>query len=132
LHYHFPWLVAANLRWSVFCAATKRPMRLGLDWTPYFEVADSDAPYREKLAAYAAIARERFQADEFEDFCATHLPHLDQVVWDFFASDVAHDAVRQKVAALFPLHEIEEFTALFWERIQRWRADSVPAGAAAG
>ena len=27
LHYHFPWLVAANLRWSIFCAATKRPMR---------------------------------------------------------------------------------------------------------
>ena len=26
LHYHFPWLVAANLRWSIFCAATKRPM----------------------------------------------------------------------------------------------------------
>ncbi len=24
LHYHFPWLVKANLRWSIFCAATKR------------------------------------------------------------------------------------------------------------
>ena len=32
LHYHFPWLVAANLRWSIFCAATKRPMRRTLDW----------------------------------------------------------------------------------------------------
>ena len=66
LHYHFPWLVAANLRWSIFCAATKRPMPVNLDWAPYFEIADTDAPYAEKLAAYAAIARQRFQADEFE------------------------------------------------------------------
>jgi hypothetical protein len=96
---------------------------VSLDWTPYFEIADTDAPYPEKLAAYAAIARERFQSDEFESFCATHLPHLDHVVWEFFASDVALDAVRQKVAALFPVHEIDDFTALFWDRIQRWRAD---------
>ena len=131
LHYHFPWLVAANLRWSIFCAATKRPMRVSLDWAPYFEIADTDAPYPEKLAAYAAIARERFQSDEFESFCATHLPHLDQVVWEFFASDVAHDAVQQKVAALFPAHEIDEFTELFWGRIQRWRAERRGADGAA-
>ncbi len=24
LHYHFPWLVKANLRWAIFCAATQR------------------------------------------------------------------------------------------------------------
>ena len=124
LHYHFPWLVTANLRWSIFCAATKRPMRDHLDWAPYFEIADSDAPYDEKLAAYAAIAHERFQTDEFEAFCANHLAHLDEVVREFFATDVANDAVRQKVAALFPAHEIDQFTELFWERIQRWRAEA--------
>ena len=58
LHYHFPWLVAANLRWSMFCAATKRKMPVTLDWKPYFRIADTDAPYAEKLAAYAAIARQ--------------------------------------------------------------------------
>src|SRR5262245_53288432 len=73
LHYHFPWLVAANLRWSIFCAATRRPMRVNQDWSPYFEVAATEVPYRDKLAAYAAIARRRFQAEEFEQFCAEHL-----------------------------------------------------------
>ena len=126
LHYHFPWLVAANLRWSIFCAATKRPMPVNLDWAPYFEIADTDRPYAEKLAAYAAIARRRFQTDEFESFCATHLAHLDRVVWDFFGDEVARDAVRLKVAALFPGHEVDDFTELFWQRIQAWRRDDPP------
>jgi hypothetical protein len=124
LHYHFPWLVAANLRWSIFCAATKRAMPVNLDWTPYFEIAATDRPYREKLAAYATIAAERLQTAEFEAFCAEHLPHLDEVVWDFFDTDVARDAVRQKVATLYPEHEIEPFTELFWGRVQRWRDDA--------
>jgi hypothetical protein len=102
-------------------------MPVNLDWAPYFEIADADAPYHEKLTAYAAIARQRFQTDEFESFCATHLAHLDDVVRDFFGDDTARDAVRQKVAALFPTHEVDEFTGLFWERIQRWRADSAVA-----
>ncbi len=31
------------------------------------------------------------------------------------------DAVRRKVTALFPPHEIDEFTELFFGRVQRWR-----------
>ena len=27
LHFHFPWLVKAYLRWTIFCAATRRKMR---------------------------------------------------------------------------------------------------------
>jgi hypothetical protein len=102
-------------------------MPINHDWQPYFEIAASGAPYPEKLAAYAALARRRLQAEEFEDFCAEHLPHLDAVVWEFFATDTARDAVRQKVAALFPAHEVEQFTDLFWDRIQQWREDARPA-----
>jgi hypothetical protein len=124
LHYHFPWLVAANLRWSIFCAATRRPMRATLDWQPYFDVLQQGLPYREQLAAYAAIARARFDTDAFEEFCATRLAHLDEVLWEFFGTEIAKDAVRQKVAALFPRHEVEQFTDLFWSRVQRWRAEN--------
>ena len=34
-----------------------------------------------------------------------------------------NELLRQKVAALFPAHEVEEFTELFYGRIQRWRAE---------
>jgi hypothetical protein len=122
LHRHFPWLVKANIRWSVFCAVTKKPMRKTLDWEPFFAI-DPALPYRERLSAYAKIAAERFETARFEEFCAQHLPHLDEVAWEFFGTEAAKSAFRAKVAALYPKHEVEQFTELFWKRVQAWRAE---------
>ena len=127
LHYHFPWLVMANIRWALFCAVTKRPFRRTLDWEPFYAIAKQDLPYRDKLRGYAKVAAERFDTQAFEAFCAKHLAHLDGVALEFFATPVARDAVRKKVAALFPAHEVEMFTELFWRRIQAWRDDSAAA-----
>jgi hypothetical protein len=121
LHWHFPWLVKAYVRWVVFCAATKRKMRRTQDWQPFLDIAAMDMSFEEKLDRYVAIADERFQTDRFDEFCAQYLGNLDEVTWEFFASAAAKDAVRQKVTALFPQHEIEKFTEHFWERIQDWR-----------
>jgi hypothetical protein len=119
-------MVKAYVRWSVFCAATKRKMRMNQDWSRFYEVAKLDIPYLEKLDRYAAIAEEQFDTARFESFCQKHLAHLDQVAWDFFGTDEARDAVRQKVTALFPAHEVDRFTELFWGRIQEWRATEKP------
>jgi len=127
LHYHFPWLIKANLRWAIFCAATRRRVRHNLDWEPYFEIAAEDLPYREKLRRYALLARQTLDADSFEEFCDRHLSHLDAVADEFFGSERARDAVRQKVAALFPAHEVDEFTELFYGRIQKCRAEEAHA-----
>ena len=78
--------------------------------------------YEEKLDAYEALADKHFETKKFEAFCEKHLSALDEIVWEFFGTDYAHDAVRQKVIALFPAHEVEQFTAYFWKRIQEWRA----------
>jgi hypothetical protein len=131
LHYHFPWLVKANLKWSIFCAVTRRPFRKNLDWAPFYEIAaQRDLPYRERLRQYARIAEQRFETDRFEEFCHEHLAHLDEVAWEFFATPTARAAVREKTAALFPAHEVEQFTELFWNRIQQWRSEN-PAKASA-
>jgi hypothetical protein len=126
LHFHFPWLVKAYLRWTIFCAATKRKMRRTLDWEPFYAVAAQDLSYEEKVDRYAKIAEERFETARFEEFCKKHLGHLDQVAFDFFGSPEAKEAVRVKVAALFPEHELERFTELFWNRIQEWRRQGCP------
>ena len=129
LHFHFPWLIKANLRWSLFCAATDRKLQADLDWPSYFEIADSDRSFEEKLEGYLVLARRRFDVERFEDFCATHLAHLDEVAHEFFGKPVVHDAIRQKVEALFPEHEIDEFTELFWNRVQAWRDSEDGRGA---
>jgi hypothetical protein len=121
LHYHFPNLVKDMVRWSLFCAATRRKMRLNMDWEPYFEVAKRDLPYREKLREYAKIGHQRFETDRFRDFCDKHLSHLDEVAWEFFGTERAKELVRAKVAALYPAHEIEQFASHFFGLIQFWR-----------
>ena len=121
LHYHFPWLIKANLRWSIFCAATKRAMHRNLDWEPYFKIAARDLSPHEKLRGYALLASEHFATDAFREFCEQHLAHLDAITYEFFGSAEAREAVRKKVAALYPAHEIEPFTELFFKRIQDWR-----------
>ncbi len=123
LHYFFPWIVMANVRWSTFCAATKRKMKLNLDWEPYWEILQQDLPYRERLAAYAAIGHKRMETDRFREFCDKHLVHLEESTHEFFGTDLARETIRQKVNALFPEHEVESFTEHFWGRIQRWRDD---------
>jgi hypothetical protein len=128
LHFHFPWLIKANLRWSIFCAATDRKMNTNLDWQEYFRIADDDSPFDDKLEAYAKLAMKRFDAERFYEFCEQHLGHLDEVAKDFFGNDVVNDAIRRKVEALYPAHEIDQFTELFWNRIQDWRRVEGDAG----
>jgi hypothetical protein len=123
LHYYFPWLVMANIRWSVFCATTKRKMRMTLDWEPYWEIMRQNLPYRDRLRAYAKIGHQRMETDRFREFCDQHLRNLEEVTREFFGTETAKCAVRDKVAALFPAHEIEQFTEHFWHRIQTWRED---------
>jgi len=121
LNYHFPWMVKAKLAWSVYCAATLRPMRRNLDWEPFYEVRRRGLPYREQLRAYAEIAEKRLDVARFHEFRDTHLAHLDEVALEFFGTDMAKQAVRKKVVAKFPEHEVEQFTEHFWGLIGFWR-----------
>ena len=124
LHRHFPWLVLGNLRWALFNAATKRKKPHTLDWGPYFEIADGPGSFEEKLDQYAAVSEERMATAAFEEFCDEHLGPLEEVDWEYFGSKDAREAVREKVAALFPEHEVEEFTERFWQSIQEWRLET--------
>ncbi len=121
LHYHFPWLLKAMARWAVFCVATGRKMRQCVDWEPFYAIRRQNLPFAEALTEYAKIAEARFETERFEEFCDQHLSHLYEVVWEFFATDIAKNAVQSKVAALFPKHEIETFTEHFWGLLQFWR-----------
>jgi len=76
LHYYFPWAITALVRWSAFCAATRREMHLNQNSRAYFEWGDrTDLSYEEKLAKYRELADAYFQVDAYEEFCDQHLSH---------------------------------------------------------
>ena len=96
-------------------------MRKTLDWSPYYAIADEERSYDEKLKLYAQIANERLETDRFNAFCEEQLSNLDEVAHEYFGSDDARQAIQAKVASLYTAHEVDSFTDLFWDRIQRWR-----------
>ncbi len=124
IHYHWPWYVTSNLKWALFCAATKRPMKKTLDFEPYYAIAKKDLPYREKLKGYAKIARERLSADQFAEFCDKHLSALDEAAHKWFRSDRCRDAIRRKVTNMYPAHEVDEFSTRFFGIVQQSISDS--------
>ncbi len=124
IHYHWPWYVTSNLKWALFCAATKRPMRKTLDFAPFYAIAKKDLPYRDRLKGYAQIARERLQADEFAEFAGRHLAPLDAAARAWFRSDRCKDAIRRKVLHMYPAHEVDDFSARFFGLVQQSVADS--------
>ena len=121
LHVHFPWLVTTLLKWSVFAAAIERRKDLGFAWDRFFAVRDADLPLHEQLERYDAIARDLLDADRFEEFEATHFADLDERAQEYFATEEFHRVVQAKVVALYPHHEIEHFTQLFFDRVQQWQ-----------
>lgn len=128
LHYYFPQHVLNLLKWSLFCAATKRPPMLNLNWAPFFEIAAMDLSSDEKLRRYDALASKHFDEERFEEFCATHLKDLPKVAHEYFGTPRFKEVVRTKVAALYPSHEIDAFTDHFFAQVQQWRNDN-PVGA---
>jgi hypothetical protein len=125
LHFHFPWLVKALLRWTLFCAATRRPVRLTLPWDRFLAANDPALSYEDRLVAYDAIARELFDTDRFDAFCEQHLGALDELAVEFFGSERFRQIVRMKVEALYPPHEIDRFTEHFYGLVQFWRRGEI-------
>jgi hypothetical protein len=118
-------MVKNMIKWSLFCAATKREFKPNLDWAPYYAVVKKDLSLEDRMREYTKIAHQRFETDRFVEFCDKHLPHIDEVVWEFFGTPKAKEIVRAKVAALFPAHEVEQFTDHFYGLVQFWRKTEV-------
>jgi hypothetical protein len=132
LHYYFPWAITALVRWSAFCLATERPSRvIDQDTATYFTVGDrDDLGYREKLAEYRRLADEYFRVDEYEEFCSTSLPHLDELVLDYVEGPQFDELLVHTVLSTFPQHEHEQFVAHYRGLLAAWARGRRAAGAA--
>ncbi len=127
LHYYFPWAITALVRWSVYCVVTGRRSNVDLETSRYFDIADSDRTYDEKLAAYLELADAHFETDRYREWCAEHLPHLEEQVHDWVASEDFDRMLRDTVAATYPPHEHDEFMAHFRGLIGLWAEQNTPS-----
>jgi hypothetical protein len=124
LHYYFPWAMTALLRWSTFCVVTGRRPQLDLDTSRYFAIADrDDLSYREKLAEHRRLADEYFETERYQEFCAAHLGHVDEVVYDWVRSADFDGLLLDTVRATYPPAEHDRFIAHFRGLIGAWVKD---------
>ena len=123
LHYYFPWAIKALVKWSVYCVVTGRHGSVDLSTRAYFDVADSDRTYEEKLDAYLDLADAYFETERYADWCSEHLPHLDEAVHEWVTGDDFDRLLRETVQATYPPHEQEQFLAHFRGLVGLWADD---------
>jgi hypothetical protein len=125
LHYYFPWAMTALLRWSVYCVVTGRKPRLDMDSARYFEIADrDDLSYKEKMAEHRRLADEYFETERYNEFCATQLSHVDEMVHDWVSSADFDALLLDTVRATYPPAEQERFVAHFRGLVGAWVKDA--------
>jgi hypothetical protein len=124
LHYYFPWAMRALVRWSAFCSATGRQMRINQTTRDYFEVGDrDDLTYEQKLAEYRRLADDYFQVPEYDEFCATKLAHLDELLVEWVEGPGFDGLLVDTVTSTFPKHEHEHFVAHYRGLLAAWATD---------
>jgi hypothetical protein len=124
LHYYFPWAITALVRWSAFCLAEGRQMRIDVDARPWFEIGDDETrTYEEKLVEYRNLADAHFQVEEYAEFCDTAVPHLDELAHEWFTSDEFDRLLVDSVRTTFPAHEHEQFAEHYRGLIAAWSRD---------
>ena len=132
LHYYFPWAMRALVRWCAFALVTGRRPRLDLETDRYFEIADdAGASYEQKLAGYAALADEYFDTARYQDFCATSLERLDEIMLDWAAGPDFDKLLVETVRSTYPAHEQERFIAHLRGLLAMWVHDESNRVAAA-
>ena len=124
LHYYFPWAIKALARWSVYCVASGRRQRVDLHTERYFRIADDpELDYDAKLAKYRELADEHFETERYWQWCADHLPHLDEQVLDWVTSTDFDRLLRDAVRSTYPPHEHDQFLDHFHGLVDLWVID---------
>jgi hypothetical protein len=129
LHMHFPWAMTSLLKWTIFCAATKRQMRIDLDQRKYFAISDKPGKFDQKLNEYFKLTQEYFDTARFEAFCDKHLSHIEEVAHEYFGSREFDELLVRSIAETFPPHERDHFAGRYRLAFLEWSQRHAPASA---
>ena len=132
LHYYFPWAMKALVKWTVFALVTGRQARLDVETDRYFAIADEPGmSYGEKLGEYRKLADAYFDTERYQDFCATSLARLDQLMLDWITGPDFDQLLVRTVQAVYPEHEHDQFIAHLRGLLHLWVRDESARLAAA-
>ncbi|MBA2724406.1 MAG: hypothetical protein H0U53_00295 [Actinobacteria bacterium] len=124
LHYYFPWAMKTLVKWSIFCCATGRTMRVDQDMSTYNAIGDDpELSYEEKIDRYLQLADSYFEIERYDEFCSQHLPEIDEVMVDFIESPDLDEILVEVVQTQFPRHEHEYFIAHYRGLLSAWATD---------
>jgi hypothetical protein len=116
--------MSALLRWTVFCVVTGRKPRLDMNAADYFAIGDDpDLSYADKLAGYRKLADDYFEVERYQEFCAKHLSHVDEMVAGWVSSAEFRTLLDETVRSTYPAHEHERFLGHFNGLIDAWIRD---------
>jgi hypothetical protein len=131
LHYYFPWAIKSLTAWCIFCTVTGRSMRINQNTRDYFEIGDrADLVYEEKLERYGHLADAYFQADEFEEFRRTVLPHLDELMVEYVGDPEFDDLLVHSICLEVEPERQEEMIERCRRLVRQWAADQLSASGA--
>ena len=110
------------MRWSAFCAVTRREMHVNQNSRDYFQHGDrDDLSYEQKLAKYRELADDYFQVDAYQRVLRRRTSaHLDELAHDWFTSAEFDDVLVRTVTTTFPAHEHEQFVAHYRGLMAAW------------
>jgi hypothetical protein len=123
LHYYFPWAIKALVRWCVFALVTGRRAQLDLETDRYFQIAEPGVSYADRLAGYRQLADDYFETERYQDFCASRLAHLDEVVLAWVAGPDFDRLLVETVRSVYPAHEHDQFIAHLRGLLGLWVRD---------
>jgi glutathione synthase/RimK-type ligase-like ATP-grasp enzyme len=123
LHFYFPWIVKALIKWSLYCGTTNREFRFNKNVEKYLEISKLDLSYEEKLNRYEQLADEYFETEKFEKFCDKYLKEFDLKCFEYFSSKAFDEVLKKEIMKKFPEHEHDQFIAYYRDIMNSWIED---------
>jgi hypothetical protein len=123
LHYYFPWAIQALAAWCLYCTATDRKVGVYQRTRDWFEIADTDLSYEQKLERYRTLADAYFRRDEFDEFRAEALPHLEETMVEYVESPEFDELIIEIIRTEEPEEKQERLIERSRTAVAAWAAD---------
>ena len=99
-------------------------MRIDQDMDRYFKIGDDPKlSYEEKLERYRVMAEDYFETERYNEFCAAHLPEIDEVTIDYIGSPEFDALLVDTIKTTFPTFEHDKFIDHYHGLLGAWVND---------